>query len=164
MVLNSIEKLIEKYENAETTLKEEQQLKDYFSQETVAPHLEVYKPMFTYFLHTQNETFTRDVPLKPKKTRPLYQWISVAAVAVLMLSVFFTQLNKPQGLESLSQEELLAYNQAMEAFGLLGDNFKKGTDGIQAISHVSESLQKGNENLAYLGEFDNTLDKFFKNE
>ena len=38
MVLNNIEKLIEKYDNGETTLKEEQQLKDYFSQQTVPPH------------------------------------------------------------------------------------------------------------------------------
>ena len=65
MVLNSIEKLLEKYDNGETTLQEEQQLKNYFSKETVAPHLEVYKSMFQYFLHTHEERFTKDVPLIP---------------------------------------------------------------------------------------------------
>jgi len=93
MVLNNIEQLLEKYENGETTLKEEQQLKDYFSQETVEPHLEMYKTMFQYFLVTKQERFTKDVPLKTKK-KFNYKWISVAAVAVLMFSVY-TKFSNP---------------------------------------------------------------------
>ena len=88
MVLDKIENLLEKYDNGETTLQEEQQLKSYFSQETVAPHLEVYKPMFQYFLLTQKEQFTKDVPLKPRKTNTLYKWISIAAITVLMFGEF----------------------------------------------------------------------------
>lgn len=162
MVLDNknIEQLIEKYENAETTLQEEQQLKHYFSQETVEPHLEVYKPMFAYFLHTQNEEFTKDVPLKPEKTNTLYQWISVAAVAILMVGLYFAQVNtEPRTLADLNQEELQTYDQAMEALALLSSNFKKSTDNISAINLVSESLNQGQENLAYLGEFDNTTDR-----
>jgi len=72
MVLDNIEQLVAKYENGETTLKEEALLKDYFSKETVAPHLEMYKPMFVYFMATQQEQFTKDVPLKPKFV--LFYW------------------------------------------------------------------------------------------
>ena len=89
MVLNNIEKLLEKYDNGETTLKEEQQLKSYFSQETVAPHLEMYKPIFAYCLVNEKEQFTKDVPLKTKRTFD-YTWISVAAVAVLFFGFYFS--------------------------------------------------------------------------
>lgn len=162
MALDNIEKLIEKYENAETTLQEEQQLKHYFSQETVEPHLEVYKPMFAYFSHTQNEEYTKDIPLKPKKTTVLYQWISVAAIVIIMLGVVFNQTSGPDSIDDLSQEELLAYNQAMDAFQMLSSNFNKGTESIEVMSQVSESLDKGTGNVTYLGEFDNTLNKVFK--
>ena len=159
MVLNNIEKLIEKYDNGETTLKEEQQLKDYFSQETVPPHLEVYKSMFQYFLYTHEEQFTKDVPLKSKKTYSLYQWISVAAVAVVMLGVYF-QMSGPTELEK--QEALLAYNQTMEVFNLMSNNLNKGTEGVQALNMVTTNFDKGSENIAYLGEFSKTTNKILK--
>ena len=161
MVLDNIEKLIEKYENAETTLQEEQQLKDYFSQETVAPHLEMYRPMFMYFLHTQNEQFTKDVPLKPEKTRTLYKWISVAAVAVLMIGAYLTF---PRGATDPTPDQIAALEETKKAFAMLSSNFKKGTDNMDALGLMSESFNKGTENIAYLGEFSSTTNKIFKNE
>ena len=151
MVLDKIEKLLEKYDNGETTLQEEQQLKSYFSQETVAPHLEVYKPMFVYFLQTQKEEFTKTIPLQPKKTYTLYKWISVAAIAVLMFAVYIQVGNQSKGLEDLSQDELMAYNQTMEAFNLLASNFNKGTESVDALALMSTSLDRGTENISYLG-------------
>ena len=108
MVLNNIEHLLEKYENGETSLKEEQQLKDYFSQETVEPHLEMYKPMFQYFLVTKQERFTKDLPLKTKK-KFNYKWLSVAAVAVLMFGVYI-KFSNPITSNKLTDDELYALN------------------------------------------------------
>ena len=125
MVLTKIEQLIEKYENGETTLQEEQQLKNYFSQETVAPHLEMYQSIFQYFIQTQKEQFTKDVPLEPKKTINLYRWIAVAAVAIFMLGIYIVVGNESKTLDNLSSEEQLAYNQTIEAFSILSSNFNK---------------------------------------
>ncbi len=160
MVLDNIEELLEKYDNGETTLQEEQQLKHYFTQETVAPHLEAYKSMFQYFLQTQEEQFTKDVPLKPSKTYTLYKWISVAAAAVLMFGVY-TQVNNPV---QPTEDQLLAYNQTMDALNLVSSQFKRGNENINALGLMSSSFNKGTENIAYINQFSNTTNKIFKNE
>ncbi len=159
MELINIEKLIEKYDNGETTLKEEQQLKNYFSQETVPPHLEAYKSMFQYFLNTHEEQYTKDVPLEPRKTYSLYQWISVAAVAVIMLGVYF-QMSGPT--EAEKQEALLAYNQTMEVFNLVSSKLNKSTEGFEALNMVTTNFDKGTGNIAYLGEFSKSTNKILK--
>ncbi|GAA3653799.1 hypothetical protein [Flavivirga jejuensis] len=160
MVLNNIEKLLEKYENGETTLKEEQQLKHYFSQETVAPHLEVYKPMFAYFLVNKQEQFTKDIPLKTKRTFN-YKWISVAAVAVLMLGFYF---NQP---DNSCEEDLLgtfcepeqALNEVTRSLAMISSHFNKGASTVNYLNEVN----KGTATLGYLNEIENTTSIIFKN-
>ena len=46
MELANIEKLLEKYQNATTTIAEENKLKDYFLSNNVAPHLQEYQALF----------------------------------------------------------------------------------------------------------------------
>ncbi|AXT19692.1 hypothetical protein D7030_09495 [Flavobacteriaceae bacterium AU392] len=162
MVLDNIEQLIEKYDNGETTLQEEQQLKHYFSQEeTVMPHLEVYKPMFAYFLDTHKEQFTKDVPLKPRKTKALYKWISVAAVAVLMFGAYNQIYNPPiiDDFSSLTQEEQETYTNAVKVFSLMSSKFDKGTESMNALA---SNFTKGANNLTYVNEFSETTNKFLK--
>lgn len=144
MVLNNIEKLLEKYNKGETTLKEEQQLKDYFKQETVAPHLEMYKPMFTYFLASQKEQFTKDVPLESNKYN-LYKWISVAAVAVLMLGFYF---NSPLVL----QDDLGTYDDPEMAY----------LEVKKSLEMISTHFNKGASSINYLNEVENTTSLIFK--
>jgi len=162
MVLNSIEKLLEKYDNGETTLKEEKQLQAYFNQDEIAPHLESYRVMFQYFNKTKQEHFTKDVPLKTK-TYNMYKWISVAAVAVIMLTVF-TQFDNKKTLNDLNSEELLAYNQTMEALNLVSSKFNQGATSLNALNIAGSQFEKGAEKVGYISEFSTTTNKIFKNE
>ena len=181
MVLNSIDKLIEKYENGETSLKEEQKLRTYFIQEEVAPHLEAYRPLFVYFAQTSEETFDKEVKVPASRMTLVYRWMSVAAVAIIMIAGFAKFVNQPKTLDDLSNEELLAYNQTVEAFNLLTENFGKGTDNMAMINVMGESLDAGTENMAfinmvgesldtgtanmsYLNEFSQAQNKIFKNQ
>ena len=160
MVLNSIEKLLEKYDNGETTLKEEKQLKAYFAQDDVAPHLESYKVMFQYFNETKQEQYTKDVPLKTK-TYTLYKWISVAAAIVLMFTVY-TQIKGPS--EAEKQEALLAYNQTIEALNLVSSKFNQGASSLNALNLAGSEFEKGLEQVSYIGEFSSATNKIFKNK
>ena len=158
MVLNNIEKLLEKYENGETSLKEEQVLKNYFASDTVAPHLEMYKPMFAYFLGNQQERFTKDVPLKTK-TIFNYKWISVAAVAVLMLGFYYeTSFSNDLGTFDESQTEL-AYNEVVKSLEMISSKFNKGASTVSYLNEVN----KGTSTLGYLNEIENTTRIIFKN-
>ena len=161
MVLNSIEKLIEKYNNAETSLKEEAQLRAYFESDNVAPHLEHYKPLFKYFSLSQQEQYTKDVPLKPKRTL-LYQWISVAAVAVLMLGIVIPRFLGPTD-EQKRQAEI-AYEQTMEAFNLVSLGMNKGKQQLNSLAMVSDNLNQGIEEASRLSEFSKTTNRIFKNK
>ena len=160
MVLNSIDKLLEKYENGETSLKEEQQLKNYFSQETVAPHLEMYKPMFAYFSINQQEQFTKDVPLKTKIVFN-YKWISVAAVAVLMLGIYLKEPIKASyddyayGTYNNPEDAL---NEVTKSLAMISNNFNKGAATVNYLNEVN----KGTSTLGYLNEIENTTSIIFK--
>lgn len=161
MVLNNIEKLIEKYNNAETTLKEEAELKAYFASENVATHLEHYKPLFQYFSVTQKEQYTKDVPLNTKKTR-LYQWISVAAVAVLMLGLVVPKMFGPT--EQEKQEALLVYNQTIEAFNLISLGMNEGKQQLNSLALVTDNFNQGIEGAGKLSEFSKSTNRIFKNK
>jgi len=141
MELANIEQLLEKYFEAKTTIAEEKVLQEYFSQAEVAPHLEDYRSLFQYFSIAKEEQFTKHVPLKTK--RNFYKWISVAAVAVLVLGVYFG--NQPLDIDSQERAEAeVAYQETKKALAM-----------------ISQNLNKGKEKMLYLNEFEKTKNKVF---
>ena len=162
MVLNSIEKLLEKYENGETSLKEEQQLKNYFSQENVAPQLEMYKPMFAYFSVNKQEQFTKDLPLKTKKVFN-YKWIAVAAVVVLTLGYYL----KTPVVSSYEEYAYGTYNNPEDALNevtkqlaMISNQFNKGVSTVNYLDKV----KKGTVTLDYLNEIEKGTSIIFKKQ
>ena len=163
MVLNNIENLLEKYENGDTSLKEEQLLKNYFAGDNVAPHLEMYKPMFGFFLVSKQEQFNKDIPFetetKATKRNFNYKWLSVAAVAVLMIGFYF-------GSGSLNNDDLGTYEdpevalmELTKSLEMISQNFNKG---VSTVNYLDE-LEKGKATLGYLNEIDNATGLIFKN-
>ena len=129
-----IQQLLDKYFEAATTAAEEQELRDYFSGDEVAAHLEPYAPLFSFFTQAKNERFTRQVPLKPR--RNVYAWLSVAAVAVLMLGLFMGNRYQEQ------REAEYAYEQTRKALDLIAQNLDRGTEKVAHLEAFEEAKQK----------------------
>lgn len=145
MELDNIEKLVEKYFEAETSLVEEEQLKAYFSQEQIAPHLAKYAPLFGYFSKAKEEAFSKQLTLdnavNVTKTKFNYKWLAVAAVGLLMFGIYFgNQYSKAQDLEQVQAQ--LAYQETKKALNLLAENFNRGTEKVAYLNQFEETKQK----------------------
>lgn len=138
MELDNIERLLEKYFEATTTVAEEQTLQAYFSQEEVASHLEQYRPMFNYFSIAKEERYTKQVPLKPGKRN--YKWLSIAAVVVLTVGIYFGNYQIERNKER--EQARIAYEETKKAFELLAENFGKGTDKVAYLQEFEIAKQK----------------------
>lgn len=164
MALYNIEELLEKYDNAETTLAEETQIREDFATQEVPPHLESYKILFNYVSHSKQETYTKELALKNKPIK-LIQMLSVAAMVLVMLGVYLQMNPKTEKttLADLSREELIAYNQTLEVFNLVSTKLNQGTENLEVMGLVSNKLNAGAEQLSYLQEFTNATNKIINN-
>ena len=148
MALDRIEKLVEKYFEAETSIAEEKELKDYFASSDVAQHLEQYKPLFGYALQAKQEQFTATIPLTTKKRKSVV-WLSVAAsVAVLFGVGLFTY-------DSMSTPE-------PQNLGTIDDPEVAFKETQKALAMISESVNKGIGSISYLNEYEQSKNKIFK--
>jgi len=133
MELANIEKLLDKYFEATTTVQEEQTLQLYFSQENVAPHLQEYQPMFQHFANVRREQSTRNVPLQPRKN--YLKWISVAAVFVLTTGLFVNEWNEQRKAKE-------AFAQFKETMTMVSENFNNGASQINHLNQFTETTNK----------------------
>ena len=146
-----IEKLLEKYYEAETTLTEEKELKEYFSKSDVPVHLVEHKNMLNYFNDSSLETSNRSIKLS-NKTIAL-RWLSVAAMLVFFVSIFgLYQQN-----EAEKEEARMAYQETQKALELISKSLNKGSGAIAQL----ENFNKGTDAMAELQAFENTQSKVF---
>ncbi|UWY28416.1 hypothetical protein N4T20_00505 [Flavobacterium sp. TR2] len=152
MELNKIEDILEKYFQGETSIAEENQLKEYFSSSNVAQHLEQYKPMFGYFSQAKEQKSTYEIPLETKKRN--VAWLSIAASAVVLLGIgtYFFVSEKNDTTAVASQTELGTYDDPEEAL--------KATQ--KALALLSNNVNVGIESVHYIKEYEQSKNKIFK--
>jgi len=152
MELNKIEDILEKYFQGETSIAEENQLKEYFSSPNVAQHLEQYKPMFGYFSQAKEQKSTYEIPLQSKKRN--VAWLSIVASTVVLLGIgtYFFVSEKNDTTAVASQTELGTYDDPEEAL--------KATQ--KALALLSNNVNVGIESVQYIKEYEQSKNKIFK--
>lgn len=156
MELNKIEDILEKYFQGETSIAEENQLKEYFSSPNVAQHLEQYKPMFGYFSQAKEQKSTYEIPLlpKPRNKKRNVAWLSIAASAVILLGIgtYFFVSEQNDTTAVASQTELGTYDNPEEAL--------KATQ--KALALLSNNVNVGIGSVQYIKEYEQSKNKIFK--
>lgn len=150
MESRTIEILLDKYFEAETSIAEEQQLKTYFTSGEVAPHLQQYIPVFCFFEQAGKENLTKEVSYTPTNTRfsaakrKVYSWVAIAASIVILLGIVVQQENQVSEFGTYEDPEL-AMQKTMEA-----------------LEMMSLYMNTGTEELGYIEEFNNATNKIVK--
>ena len=134
MELSKIEQLLEKYQNAETTLQEEATLKNYFLSGNVAPHLQEYESMFSYFAISKAEKSVKPIQLNTKKKN--WKWMSVAASIALLFSVYV-------GNNYVQEQKVKAqYAEVLSTLKLLSSNLNKGNEAVASLYTYEDTVNK----------------------
>ncbi len=148
MELSKIEILLEKYFQGETSIAEEKELRSYFSNQNVAPHLEQYRAMFGFFTQAKQQEFTKEIPLKTKKSKIM--WLSIAATIVVMLGLStFYMLNDD---EIHVNGELGTYDSPEVAF----------IETQKALALISSNVNIGMKSVMYVQEYETAKNRVFK--
>lgn len=164
-----IEALLAKYWECETTLKEEQDLREFFAGDQVPEELVQYKVLFTYFNDEKSiglgADFDKKVldkvkntaePKKKGKVVKLFYEISRVAAVILVLVVagYFVKQEyvdkKDQVDTALTEMDTFddpkkAFEETKKALQLISANFKKGKKQASKVSAFSEAKEKAKE-------------------
>jgi len=137
-----ISALLKKYNAGETSLKQESELRNYFTTTPEIPAAwQPYRLLFGYFTKAKKEAHP-----DPKNKLFIFRpWMAVAAMVAIIFTVFYTNEADSNDLDSDQASLQLAFEQFQSNIKL-----------------VSTHLNRGTEQLAYLDYWNTTTEKLIK--
>lgn len=140
-----IEQLLAKYEEGNTSLQEEKELKIYFSTQEIPAHFIPYKEIFGYYKMVKHEE-TTDFIVPKKKSNNKWFGIAASIVFVTFLGTYLYLQNETK------PEDLGTFETPEEAFVATHN----------ALQLVANNLNSGMESVSYLEEYEKTKKIIFK--
>ncbi|QSS97228.1 hypothetical protein [Psychroflexus sp. ALD_RP9] len=146
--ITRIRLLIAKYENAETSLQEEQELYNYFLENEAIPEdLKVYQHIFLGFNQLKNQNLEQELNQveMTDKSNSKYVWYKIAAALIIALitSVFIFNSNQLSTQEEREARKALAQTVAI-------------------LKAVSSEINQNTEKLKYINKFKSSTNKYLK--
>jgi len=170
MNIREIEKLLEKYDQGETTLQEEHRLKEFFRGRKIPDNLKPFRTLFDYFDHAKGETlsdpsFDRKLkdrllesagepepfPFRPARGRFVYI-IGIAAGVLLIIGLVFTfryEVAKKTALKPVPSDREILYAETFNALMMVSVNLNTGLDQVRRIGTFNKAIN----NLQPLSKF-----------
>ena len=156
MDLEKINKLLQKYEDGDTSELEENFLRDYFAKKDIPAELISEKKWFDYLNHKKKESDPpaylkinlENVIAKRVQKQKVFRLVSIvglAASVLLIIGIF--NWNTPQQHQAIAQKD--SFEDPAEAY----DNVKN------TLRKISEIMQKNTEELAHLSAFEKSIKK-----
>ena len=157
--LNSIEALLEKYYNGETSTAEEGMLRDFFSSGNVPDHLAADAELFGFFRIQQESEMPGNLQARleslidEKSVRSItafskwkYYWISGAAAVILLMMALFldSQIKKRPSLQATGdtyEDPYLAYAEAKRVLYFVSEKMSTGRKPLQNLEKLESGKQ-----------------------
>jgi hypothetical protein len=159
----NIDELLRKYWECETTLEEEQLLREYFEGSQISEHHREAASLFRYFSMNKkksisDEGFEKQVLQVTHGTNSrkiiqlVYNTMRIAAgVAVLMIAIYFVrkEIHKadPVAVEDTYNDPKLAFEETKKALMMISKGFTKAENEAKKINlfnEAQEDIQKNN--------------------
>ena len=150
MELNDLRILLKKYEEGETSLQEERDLKEYFNSNEVAQEFIASKSIFNFDVESKKIEYSKEIQLKSKLKRKWAYAGVAASILILMSFLFFNDLTN----KKLEEQNL----------GTIEDPEQAYLKTKETLQMVADVFSEGREDLEYLNEFNKTKNKFIKEQ
>jgi hypothetical protein len=155
---NRIDELLNKYWNCETSLEEEQELRQYFKGSQVPGQWKETASLFRYFEESKKKSL-EDQPFDPrllekvtvqqrgKAVRLLYNSMRIAAgIAVLVIAVWFVRkevrTSTPQEIVDTYDDPKLAFEETKKALMMISKSFGQAEEQAKKINLFNEAKEE----------------------
>jgi hypothetical protein len=139
---NKIEKLLEKYLEGETSIKDEKILSEYFQTQEVKPEWLIYKDMFSYFEESKKEETYQDFMPQTKVTKSLFyniqKYVAVVMIAIIGTMFYYQQPSQSENLGTYDDPEL-ALEETMKVFNMISLHLNSPNDEMKYLQTLEDT-------------------------